>query len=95
MKYLISLLLFFSLSVHAAPAPHLAFSDLVSGPNVGLGDGLGEGAIVTVWGYRLGDSAGSVTLIDTQGKAHPACIEPLSMKKKEKGMGLVEFGGNI
>ncbi|MCE2572707.1 hypothetical protein [Motilimonas eburnea] len=72
MKYLISLLLFCSLSVHAAPAPHLAFSDLVSGPNSGLGDGLGEGAIVTVWGYRLGDNAGNVTLIDAQGKAHPA-----------------------
>lgn len=38
--------------------PILAFSDLVSGPDVGLGDGLGSGVIVTVWGQNLGSSQG-------------------------------------
>jgi len=37
----------------------LAFSDLISGPDVGLGDGLGSGVIVTVWGYGLGSTQGS------------------------------------
>ncbi len=35
-------------------APALAFSDLISGPNNGLGDGKGDGAIVTIWGHDLG-----------------------------------------
>lgn len=34
----------------------LQFSDLISGPDVGLGDGLGSGVIVTVWGQHLGSS---------------------------------------
>ncbi|MCE2594622.1 hypothetical protein K6Y31_07320 [Motilimonas cestriensis] len=73
MRLFISLfLLLASLSTWAAPAPHLAFSDLVSGPNAGLGDGLGEGAIVTVWGYRLGDNQGTVSIVDQQGQSHPA-----------------------
>src|SRR3989339_243965 len=40
----------------AAEAPVLYFSDIVNGPKSGLGDGLGEGAIVTVWGVNLGNS---------------------------------------
>ena len=36
--------------------PFLTFSDLTNGPDVGLGDGLGSGAIVTLWGYNLGSS---------------------------------------
>jgi hypothetical protein len=40
----------------------LAFSDLISGPDTGLGDGLGSGAIVTVWGYRLGSTQGTSTI---------------------------------
>lgn len=38
--------------------PILLFSDLVSGPDVGLGDGLGSGVIVTVWGQNLGSAQG-------------------------------------
>lgn len=34
----------------------LNFSDIISGPTVGLGDGLGSGAIVTIWGNQLGSS---------------------------------------
>ncbi|MCG8382045.1 MAG: hypothetical protein MJA28_07500 [Gammaproteobacteria bacterium] len=30
---------------------NIAFTDLISGPADGLGDGLGQGAIVTVWGW--------------------------------------------
>ncbi|EKD27033.1 MAG: hypothetical protein ACD_79C00917G0001 [uncultured bacterium] len=34
--------------------PVLNFSDITSGPNTGLNDGIGDGAIVTVWGNNLG-----------------------------------------
>lgn len=34
--------------------PYIAFTDVISGPDTGLGDGLGSGTIVTVWGYGLG-----------------------------------------
>jgi plastocyanin len=43
---------------HAAD-PVLFFSDITSGPKTGLGDGLGDGAIVTIWGCNLGSSQGS------------------------------------
>ncbi|MCE2572714.1 hypothetical protein [Motilimonas eburnea] len=56
----------------AAPAPYLAFTDLISGPQSGLGDGKGEGTIITLWGYRLGDDPGTITLTDEQGKQHLA-----------------------
>lgn len=39
--------------------PVLNFSDIVSGPKTGLGDGKGSGAIVTVWGNNLGSSKGN------------------------------------
>lgn len=42
--------------------PVLNFTDLISGPDTGLGDGLGSGAIVTVWGQNLGSSQGSSTI---------------------------------
>lgn len=42
-----------------AAEPILHFSDIVSGPKTGLGDGLGEGAIVTIWGNNLGSSQGT------------------------------------
>jgi hypothetical protein len=35
--------------------PHLAFSDMISGPSIGLDDGKGSGVIVTVWGFQLGE----------------------------------------
>lgn len=38
--------------------PVLRFSDIVSGPSIGLGDGLGDGAVVTVWGQGLGAMQG-------------------------------------
>lgn len=40
----------------------LAFSDLISGPDTGLGDGLGSGVIVTVWGFGLGATQGDSTI---------------------------------
>lgn len=40
-------------------ALRLTFSDITSGPDTGLGDGLGSGSIVTVWGYGLGDDQGT------------------------------------
>ena len=40
-------------------APVIAFSDLINGPKSGLGDGLGEGAIVTIWGHNFGASQGA------------------------------------
>lgn len=46
----------------AAGTPVLAFSDIVSGPDTGLSDGSGVGAIVTIWGFNLGGSQGSSTV---------------------------------
>ena len=46
----------------ASTAPYLAFSDLITGPDTGLGDGNGSGVIVTVWGFNLGSSQGSSTI---------------------------------
>lgn len=40
----------------------LAFSDLITGPDTGIGDGLGSGVIVTVWGYDLGSTQGASTI---------------------------------
>lgn len=49
----------FVLFSHGAGAqPFLAFSDLISGPSSGLGDGRGSGVVVTVWGQNLGSSQG-------------------------------------
>jgi hypothetical protein len=48
-----------------AYAPRLNFSDLISGPSTGLGDGLGSGVIVTVWGQHLGSSQGSSEVVFT------------------------------
>jgi hypothetical protein len=43
-------------------APHLVFSDLISGPSTGLGDKKGSGVIVTVWGFKLGDAQNASTI---------------------------------
>jgi hypothetical protein len=48
-----------SSNVQASQSPILNFSDLINGPKSGLGDGLGEGAIVTIWGNNLGSSQGT------------------------------------
>jgi hypothetical protein len=47
---------------HSADTPHLAFSDITSGPSSGNTDPYGGGAIVTVWGENLGSSQGSSTI---------------------------------
>ncbi len=44
-----------ALPLYAAD-PVLYFTDLTSGPDTGIGDGLGSGTIVTVWGVNLGSS---------------------------------------
>jgi len=44
------------------PAPIVAFTDLITGPDTGLGDGFGSGVIVTVWGQRLGSVQGTNTI---------------------------------
>ncbi len=46
-------------SAKATNLPILNFSDLINGPKSGLGDGLGEGTIVTIWGNNLGSSQGT------------------------------------
>lgn len=55
----------------SANEPFLAFSDLISGPDTGLGDGNGSGAVVTVWGQNLGVTGSDRTLkfIDSSGQA--------------------------
>jgi len=58
-------------SQHAfAASPFLAFSDLLSGPATGLGDGKGSGVIVTVWGQNLGEQGSDRKLLfqDSSGK---------------------------
>ena len=57
--------------------PILNFSDLISGPDTGLGDGLGSGVIVTFWGQNLGSSQSdsSITFTDAGGNTHsPAYV---------------------
>lgn len=57
--------------------PVLNFSDLISGPDTGLGDGLGSGVIVTIWGQHLGSSqsGSSITFTDSGGNTHsPAYV---------------------
>ncbi|MFC1747514.1 hypothetical protein ACFL2V_01765 [Pseudomonadota bacterium] len=41
-------------TAQAGMPPTLNFTDLINGPSSGLGDELGSGAIVTIWGYNLG-----------------------------------------
>ncbi len=47
----------------------LNFTDLISGPGTGLGDGLGSGVVVTVWGQNLGASQAdsTITFTDSSG----------------------------
>jgi hypothetical protein len=49
--------------------PKLNFSDLISGPDTGLGDGLGNGVVVTIWGQGLGSTQDSstITFTDSSG----------------------------
>ena len=54
------------------PNPVLRFSDLTSGPSTGLGDGLGSGVIVTLWGQGLGETQGQVFYTDLLGVERPA-----------------------
>lgn len=46
----------------SAANPVLNFTDLITGPDTGLGDGKGSGVIVTVWGQFLGSNQGSSTI---------------------------------
>ena len=46
------------LSAVYSATPYLTFSDLISGPDTGIGDGFGSGVIVTIWGQKLGNSQG-------------------------------------
>jgi hypothetical protein len=49
------------------PDAVLRFTDLISGPATGLGDSLGSGVIVTIWGQGLGDELGEVLFTDSLG----------------------------
>ncbi len=60
MRCFLAILLLFCGPAWAAPV--LLFSDITSGPKTGLGDGLGSGAIVTLWGQGLGSSQGGSTV---------------------------------
>lgn len=55
--FFLYILAFFSSITYAEPV--LFFSDITSGPKTGLGDGLGQGAIVSIWGTGLGSSQGN------------------------------------
>jgi hypothetical protein len=60
----------------ANPSPRLAFSDLISGPDTGLGDQEGSGVIVTIWGQLLGSSQGVSTIefCDSIGECRDARV---------------------
>jgi hypothetical protein len=62
----------FLLSSQVSANPVLNFSDLVNGPSAGLNDGLGQGAIVTVWGQNIGGVMGSSRIVftDVNGTEH-------------------------
>ena len=51
-------------------APKLNFTDLISGPDTGLGDGKGSGVVVTIWGQGLGSDrkSSTITFTDSEGK---------------------------
>src|SRR3990167_3385231 len=51
----------------AIPQPVLRFTDLISGPDTGLNDGLGSGVIVTIWGQGFGETQGQVFFTDSLG----------------------------
>ena len=53
----------------AVAAPRLNFSDIVSGPDTGIDDGVGSGAIVTIWGNRLGSTQGTSKVYFTDSVA--------------------------
>jgi hypothetical protein len=61
LKLIFFLILFLILPnfTYAAPVPVLNFSDIDSGPKTGNTDGVGLGAIVTIWGNYLGSSQGT------------------------------------
>ncbi|MFC6684923.1 hypothetical protein ACFQGA_10875 [Marinobacter koreensis] len=54
--FVAALLMFCVIPSALALQPKLAFSDLISGPDVGLGDPRGSGVVVTVWGQNLGST---------------------------------------
>lgn len=57
----LTIMLLFGMSVGSAAiaAPVLNFSDIDSGPKTGNTDGVGSGAIVTIWGNNLGSTQGT------------------------------------
>ena len=55
--------LLFPMLTYGQSDPVIHFTDLISGPDTGLGDSLGSGVIVTVWGQNLGDTQGTSTII--------------------------------
>lgn len=56
----------------AIPNAVMRFTDLINGPATGLGDGLGSGVIVTIWGQGFGESQGDVFFTDSLGVERPA-----------------------
>jgi hypothetical protein len=59
-----------------AADPALRFSDLITGPDTGLGDGKGSGVIVTVWGQFLGSAQGDskISFVDSAGQERDAAF---------------------
>lgn len=58
LKYILLIWVLMS-GVSNAATPILNFSDLIAGPKTGNTDGVGSGAIVTLWGNNLGSSQGT------------------------------------
>lgn len=58
-RIVLSLVMMIMVPLLAWAGPVLNFSDLDSGPKTGNTDGVGSGAIVTIWGNNLGSSQGA------------------------------------
>ena len=70
-QFLMTAILLLMAPAAFALVPVLHFSDINSGPKTGLNDGLGSGAIVTIWGNNLGDLQGdSKVYIGNKEAAH-------------------------
>lgn len=56
--------------------PTILFTDIINGPDTGIGDGLGSGAIVTIWAQNIGSTQGASTaeFTDSTGTTRPAYV---------------------
>jgi hypothetical protein len=74
-KNVIFLMCIMSFNV-SANDPYLLFSDLISGPSTGLGDGIGSGVVVTVWAQNadVEGSGNQISFRDSRNNLHTPVV---------------------